>query len=298
MRIEFVEAGFLKGFQDQLNALESEIEYPIADGADFFTIDHGVDYTAFFTGLGDPRFLVAVDGDRLKGTICGILRRCTQGGKTFPSIYGSDLKLAPEVRGTGLWRKMLWKGFALSMRPSFFSQWKIGYVAAMQGERGDVMRTAKGLHAAKMGRASARLAIYFVEPAKLAALDPTGAPPPPTTPGLDFSPDAGVDWVTTAGRKDLRLKSTGQPWPLVHLPQGPHAWVPTFAHYLQRTGAALVASGRPGPCCFSLDQRLGDHIDWLASRGVEFGALCTIYSFRMPGGPRPEPWVHLATSQI
>ncbi|MBV8762117.1 MAG: GNAT family N-acetyltransferase [Deltaproteobacteria bacterium] len=296
MKIEFVDPGFLKGYQDQLRALEAQIEYPIADGADFFTIDHGDDYTAFFTGLGDPRFLVAVDGDRLKGTICGILRRATQGGKTFPTVYGSDLKLAPEVRGTGLWRKMLWKGFALSMRPSFLSQWKMGYVAAMQGERGDVMRAAKGIHAAKMGKASARLAIYFIEPSRLAALDPTGAPPPPTTPGLDFSPDAGGDWVTTAGRKDLRLKSTGKPWPLLHLPQGPHAWVPTFAHYLQRTAATLV--DQPGPCCFSLDQRLGDHIEWLASRGIEAGAMCTIYSFRLPGGPRPEPWVHLATSQI
>lgn len=298
MRIEFVDSAELKGYQDQLRALEAGIEYPIADGADFFTIDHGDDYTAFFTGLGDPRFLIAVDGDRLKGSICGILRRCSQGGKSFPSIYGSDLKLAPEVRGTGLYRKMLWKGFALSMRPSFLSQWKLGYVAAMQGDRGDVMRAATGLHAAKMGKASARLAIYFVEPAQLARLDPGNAPPPPTTPGLDLSPDADGDWVTTAGRKDLRLKSTGQPWPLVHLPRGPHAWLPTFADYLQRCGTALVAAGRPGPCCFSLDQRLADHIEWLASRGVEPGATCTIYSFRMPRGPRAEPWVHLATSQI
>src|SRR6185312_3460065 len=87
MQIGFIEAAELKPYQDQLCALEQGIEYPIADGADFFTIDHGEDYTAFFLGLGDPRFLVALDGDRLKGTICGILRRCTQGGKTFPTVY-------------------------------------------------------------------------------------------------------------------------------------------------------------------------------------------------------------------
>ena len=27
--------------------------------------------------------------------------------------------------------------------------------------------------------------------------------------------------MTTAGTKDLRLESTGRPWPLVHLPLGP-----------------------------------------------------------------------------
>jgi hypothetical protein len=296
MDIQFVDAHQLRAYQDQLRALEGGIEYPIADGDDFFTIDHGEDYTAFFTGLGDPRFLIAVEGGRLKGTICGILRRCTQGGRTFPSVYGSDLKLAPEVRGTGLWKKMLWKGFWLSMRPSFLKQWKIGYVAAMQGERGDVMRTAKGMHAAKMGKASARLAIYFIEPAKLAGLDASGAPPPPPLVGLDLSPDAEADFTTTAGRKDLRLKSTGKPWPLVHLPRGPHAWTPSFAAYLKRCGEALA--GQPGPCCFSLDHRLADHIEHLESRGIHAGATCTVYSFRMPGGPRPEPWVHLATSQI
>jgi hypothetical protein len=298
MKIDFVDAAHLRQFQEQLRALEGGIEYPIADGADFFTIDHGDDYTAFFTGLGDPRFLIAVEGDRLQGTICGILRRCAQGGKIYPSVYGSDLKLAPEVRGTGLWKKMLWKGFFLSMRPSFLKQWKIGYVAAMQGERGDVMRTAKGMHAAKMGKASARLAIYFIEPARLAAIDPAGAPPPPSSAGLDLSPDATAPWMTTAGKKDLRLKSTGKPWPLQHLPLGPSHWTPSFAAYLQRCGQALVDGGHPGPCCFSLDHRLADHIEHLESRGIHAGATCTVYSFRMPGGPRPEPWVHLATSQI
>jgi hypothetical protein len=59
-----------------------------------------------------------------------------------------------------------------------------------------------------------------------------------------------------------------------------------------------MRAGLPGPICFSLDERLADHVDWLASRGVTTGAACTIYTFRMPGGPRPLPWVHLATSQI
>lgn len=298
MRIEFVDAATLRGYQAQLHRLEEGIDYPIGDGSDFFTIDHGADYTAFFTGLGDPRFLIAIDGDRLVGSVCGILRKASQGGREFPSVYGSALKLAPEVRGTGLWKKMLWKGFFLSMRPSFLRQWKIGYVAAMMGARGDVMRASKGVHAAKMGTPAARLSIYFVAPEQLARLDPTGAPPPPSSPGLDFSPDAEAQWVTTAGKKDLRLRSTGQPWPLVHLPLGPHAWTPSFAAYLQRCGAALIAGGKAGPCCFSLDQRLPEQIEWLASHGIATDTSCTIYTFRMPGGPRPDPWVHLATSQI
>jgi len=303
MDIQFIDAVGLRPYLAQLRELEGSIPYPIGDGADSFTIDHGEDYTRFFTGLGDPRFLIAVDRGELCGIVCGILRRSVQRGRSYASVYGSDLKLAKRVRGTGLWKKMLWKGFFLAMQPSFLLQWRIGYVAAMRGDKGDVMRTARGLHAARLAHPAASLAIYFVEPERLARLDLGGAPPPPRPAGLDFSPDAGVGAtpagvISTAGRKDLRLRSTGEPWPLQHLPLGPAAWSPTHGAYLRAAGASLLASGQPGPCCFSLDQRLADHVGWLASRGITSGATCNVYTFRLPIGPRPDPWVHLATSEI
>ncbi len=303
MKIQFLYAQEMSPYQDQLRALEEEIQYPIADGADFFTIDHGDDYTAFFRKMGDARFLLAVDRDRVVGTICAVVRTATKGGRTYRTFYASDLKLSPDVRGKGLWKKMGWKGLFLALRPSILKDWRMVYVAAMQGERGDVTRAGKGMNVSKLGAPTARLSIYFVEPARLAALRVEGAPPPPSGAGLDLSPDAPASvtapgWTSTAGCKDLRLRSTGEPWPLVHLPLGPSAWTPTFAAYLQRCGQAIVREGRPGPCCFSLDERLADQIDWLLSKGIEAGATCNVYSFRLPGAPRREPWLHLATLQI
>lgn len=299
MRIDVVDRAGLRPYERSLRALERSIEYPIADGADAFTIDHGEDYTAFFAGLGEPSFIIAVDGDEVVGILAAIQRRARGEDRDVPTIYGADLKLAPRARGTGLARRMSWRGFLFGMRPSVLARWRVAYVAAMRGSRGDVMRSARGLHAARLARRGATLAIYFVEPERLARLRDDRAPPPPPTGGLDLSPGpVETTFTSTAGRKDLRLRSTGEPWPLQHLPLGPAAWQPTLGAYLRRAGEAVAAAGHPGPCCFALDERLADQIAWLRAEGVTPGAACTVYSFGLPGAPAPSPWVHLATSEI
>jgi hypothetical protein len=212
-------------------------------------------------------------------------------------MYGGDLKIAKEYRGGRLSRRYLWWAFGKAIRA--LPQWRIAYAAAMRGSRGDVMRTARGFNPMKLGLPAARLAVYFADPAKLAALDPTGCPATPPLDGVDFSPEPACSppgLLSTRGRKDLRLESTGQPWPLVHLPLGPRGWRPTWGHYLRSCGAALA--GSDAQACFAIDERLTDHIGWLASAGVEAGAVCTVYALRVPGTKRFAPWVHLATCDI
>jgi hypothetical protein len=301
VRFQLVDAAGLAPYAGDLRRLEASIEYPIGDGADQFTIDHGERYPAFFDALGETNFLIAVDRGELVGILIGVGRAAIANGRRIDTIYGADFKLARRVRGTGLARKMLWRAFGISLSPRFLLRWRLAYVAAMRGARGDFMRSARGVHAAKLASPAATLAIYFVPPRVLAGLDVAHAPPPPTPTGLDLSPDAasrspGV--TSTAGRKDLRLRSTGQPWPLVHLPLGPRSWLPTWGAYLRRAGEALVREGAAGPVCFGIDERISDHTAWLAAQGVSRGAVCNVYSFRKPGAPRPGPWVHLATSEI
>ena len=301
VRIEIVGADGLQPYLDDLRQLESEIRYPIGDGNDFFTIDHGERYDAFFASLGAPMFMIAVDGERLVGVFAGIERTARADGATVKTIYGADFKLAASVRGTGLSRRMIWKGFLTGMNPAFLRRWRVAYVTAMRGAHGDVMRSVRGFHVAKLARPGARLAVYFVEPQRLAALRVEGAPPPPPSSGMDLSPDPAhrpPGLASTAGTKDLRLHSTGAPWPLVHLPLGRSAWLPTHAAYLRRAGEAIVAEGLPGPACFAVDDRLDDHVAWLTAQGITPGAVCTVYTFGLPGAPKPAPWVHLATSEI
>ena len=302
VRLVHVPAQELAPYQEGLRRLEAGIQYPIGDGADHFWIDHGPRYADFFSGLGEAHFLLALDGEEVVGSFAAVGRFAEGAGRRVAALYGADLKIAPAHRGGALARRFVCRGLVEVFRPSTRRRWpwRIAYVAAMRGERGDVMRSARGrFNPMRLARAAARLAVYFARPDVLAALPDRGCPPPPAGGGLDLSPQAthGPDGtVSTAGRKDLRLESTGRAWPLVHLPRGPAAWRPTWSAYLAGAGRALAASG--ATACFAIDERLTDHVAWLAGVGVQPGATCTVYALRLPFAPRPVPWVHLATSEI
>jgi hypothetical protein len=301
MRVEAIYARDLKNYSDQLRALEREMTYPIADGGDHFYIDHGADYGRFFLEMSrdpnDPNasgFLVAFDGERVVGTWGGVIRTALVGDREVTSIYFGDYKVARDHRGGKVTGAMWIKALGL-MRHGEIRAVRVFYAAAMRGARGDVMRTARGrVRLMKFGRPDGTLAIYFVAPEKLASLDLSSAPEPPRGEGLDLSPHTLVDHLSTAGRKDLRLVSTGKPWPLEHLPLGPRHWTDGLGGYLKRCGEKLSNT----TCCFAVDQRLDDHVRWLRGQGIEPGAACTVYTFRLPPARGPIAWTHLATSEI
>lgn len=313
IRVHHVDAATIARWVPGLAALERDISYPISDGADRFRIDHGPDYHPFFSTLGEAHFLVAAEGDRVVGTIAGILRRATFGERSITTAYACDYKIAPEHRGGGLASRMLLRGLAeiLSpLSPSSYRSFRYVYGAAMRGAKGDVLRSARGaLNPLRLVAPAARLHLYFVAPAALARLEPAGCPDSVPPGGLELSPDAaaiaeGPGIVSTAGRKDYVLESTGAPWTLVHLPLGPSAWRPTLGHHLRAGGEALLARGAPGPVCFAIDERLVAHVTWLRGQGLEPGATATIVTWRFPfpgervPDPREYPWIHLASSEI
>jgi hypothetical protein len=305
IRFVFVTPAELGPYIEGLRAIERATEYPIGDGADVFTIDHGDAYSPFFSTVGqDPRFLVALDGARVVGGAVGMYRDVRIRGRMVRACYGADWKLGHEYRGLGVARQMMTWGFSLLFKDPTLRAWRYGYVAAMRGADGDVMRVVKGLHPGKLVKAAGTLAVYFVEPSRLAALSLAGTPATP-------DPDAGVDLsyvptghveapglVSTAGMKDLRLRSTGQPWPLVHLPYGPSRWTPSWGAYLRACGESLVVDRPSSVACFAIDHRLDTHIAWLGSQGIAPGAACTVYALDLTLRARRAAWLHLATSEI
>ncbi|MGD0527440.1 MAG: GNAT family N-acetyltransferase [Polyangiaceae bacterium] len=304
IRFVFVTPAELGPYAEGLRAIERATEYPVGDGVDAFTIDHGADYYPFFASVGqDPRFVVGLDGDRVVGGVVGMYRDVRIRGRMVRGCYGADWKLARDYRGRGVARQMMTWAMGLPFKDPSLRGWRYGYVAAMRGAQGDVMRVVKGLHPGKLVKAAGTLAVYFVEPSRLAALSLDGTPAPPDADdGVDLSyvPSGHVDppgVVSTAGMKDLRLKSTGQPWPLVHLPYGPSRWKPTWGAYLRACGEAL-ASRLPAVACFAIDERLDTHISWLASQGIAPGATCTVYALDLTLRARRAAWLHLATSEI
>jgi hypothetical protein len=185
-----------------------------------------------------------------------------------------------------------------------FRRWKLAYFAAMHGDRGDVTHSFGPLNPGRLLRSLGTLNLYFVDPQILSSL-PLDAPPNPNGAGLNLSPRT-ADRISTAGRKDLRLMSTGAPWPLQHLSQPPDAWGDSLADYLHRCAAL---DWKPDEiACFALDRRLEAHGEWLARHSVLPGAACTIYGLFWPGFSRGTTrrkrslsaldWVHLATAEI
>lgn len=302
IRTVLVDAAGLAPYAAQLRALERDITYPLSDGAERFWIDHGPDYHPFFSQLGDAHFLLALDGDRVVGTLSGVLRAARANGVPVETAYLCDFKIARGHRGGRVARTMALTALGLAATQRRFQRWRYAYGAAMRGATGDVMRSARGLHPGRLFAPTATLRLFFARPEALASLDPAGCPLTPATLGLDLSPDVAtahpLGLVSTAGRKDLRLVSSGEPWPLVHLGLGPNAWAGRWSDYLRRAGAAAQREQPGALACFALDERLTAHLDWATAAGLSSDTVCTVYGWRLPGGPPPTAWAHLSTSEI
>lgn len=292
-RLLLTDASGLRPFARSLAALEREITYPIADGRDRFFIDHGERYSDFFTTLGDARFLLALSGDEVVGCVVGVFREARLGDRVLRAAYLCDLKVSARRRGTGLARRMATFAIGRAIVDPRLWRWRLAYGAAMRGESGDVMRSVRGLHAGRLLGHDATLAVYFVPAEKLADSRVSGCPPNPGGIGLELSARDQPAALTTAGKKDLRLVSTGRPWPLVHLPRGPREWSPNLAAYLGEAAKTLPADALT---CFALDERHADHRAWLASHDITPGASCAVYTLALTSAPHA--WTHLATSEI
>jgi hypothetical protein len=281
---------------EQLAALERDITYPLDDGRDRFAISHGPAYHPFFSALGEAHFLLALEGERVIGCVAGVRKPVQTPRGEVAAVYLGDLKVHADWRGRRVPARMMAKALAISLGDWSDLHWRFAFGAAMRGDRGDVMRSVKGANVMRLGSTFATLDLYFTAPAVLAALNPNGAPATPTAPGLDLSPAEQRDVVSTAGRKDFVLRSSGKPWTLVHLPRGPAGWGESHAAYLRRGGALLA--GEPGPACFAIDRRLTAEREFLGSRGLTPGAVCTVYALATTTKVRSAAWVHLATSEI
>jgi hypothetical protein len=307
LRYPIVDAAGLMPYIDGLRAVEADILYPIADGADSFAIDHGPAYHPFFTELGrQARFMVVLKDDRVVGGTAGVWRDATLGEHTLPTLYMGDLKLAREVRGKAVPARMYWRAMLALYTQRELRGWSLIWGAAMRGVRGDVTHTMRGAHPGRIALRLSSQQLYFVDPAQLAALDLSGQPCAPEGIALDLSPELAAPktppMISTRGKKDFRLTSSGQPWPLLHIALGPAQLAGGLGSALKR-GAAMAAAHEPGAvCCFGLDDRLTDHIGWLAARGVHPGAVCNVIGFPidtiLPASIEAARWTHLCSAHI
>lgn len=236
-------------FDSRLSDFERAFRYPLGD--DFFRIDHGDDYLAFFATLGEPHLFLAMQGDEIRGALVAVHRR-------FPkhAYYVGDLKVAAGQPGhfTGLQLIQAFERIArgaptygISMDPA---DGRNRLVELVQRSRRAGMSRACGLVFFSLG------------------YDDWNA-------SEDCLREAfgNLGWIDHRGRKDIVLESTRAPMPLLHLQHKPlgRAEVdgprPGHIHMFcmpedHPCAADLVARGQRVSAQASVLQRGLDDVDW------------------------------------
>lgn len=291
-------------YGEALREIERSILYPVSETRDQFSIVHGQRYDAFFTAMGKSRFIVALDDDRVCGIAAFTWKKVIVNGRTYTGLYLADMKLAKAYRGKKIMLRMIWFGFIKWLSSRRYGGWDFVFGAAMRDGTADVTRSFSGLHLGKLAQATGVLDIYFCPPETLANIN-DAAPAYPSGNTIALLSQIDDDIKDNNGLKEFRLASTGQAWPLFHLPFPVTCWEEGLGTYLKRCAEQLQQSPHypdDAIACFALDRRLTAHKQWLADNGIQPGAVCTVYDWSVPFiGKSPvssADYIHLSTSDI
>ncbi len=191
-------------YQARIAALERGITYPL--GEDFFEIDHGDDYFAFFDRLGEPSYWVALDGERVVAVGAGVLRTVPGAGRTW---YGCDLKVHADYRDRRIPLQMALRGFPLT-----YPRCPHGYGISMNPGDGSENRVVRLLLRMRLVPVTVGpiLEIFSLDADAMRAAAPRLA-----------STLGPLSYLSLGGIKDIVLRSTGAPMPLLHVQHGPCA---------------------------------------------------------------------------
>ncbi|MFK7990255.1 MAG: hypothetical protein AB8I08_29815 [Sandaracinaceae bacterium] len=235
-------------YASRVAALEASARYPLGD--DFFTLDHGADYFAFFDRMGQTTHDVVLDRDRVVAVSARVLRRI--GDET--AWYLCDLKVHPDYRGrhlpfrmaahaiAGAYRRCS-RGYGISMNPS-------------GGRENRVVRLLNRMRVVPLKHA-AELVLFSLDAAQMADVA-----------ALVTAHRGPLSYLSLRGVKDVVLASTGAPMPLLHVQFGPCA----------ETGQADVQPGAVHMFCSPRGDALTDA---LLTRGVPEDASAAVVQHGM-----------------
>ena len=247
----------------RLQEFENVAEYPYGD--DFFKLDHGADYFAFFARMGEPVFHVALDGEKIAACAAGVLRTLEIEGRKVKAWYLCDLKVARDYASAKIPAKLFKKNlFANYLKCSR------GYAVSMNPAAGK-NRVIKLIERFKWIpiRYAGKLNFYsFDRPAAEKFHD-------------ELCGAVGeVSYLSLEGKKDLTMKSTNARLPLYHIQHG---------------AQAVSATANPGKdgtymiCCSE-----NSELDELLHKKFPVSATASVLSHRL----NPKDWNFILTSDI
>lgn len=182
-------------WKSSLHQFEEHFTYPL--GADTFSIDHGSDYLAFFKRMGNAHLYASEVEGKIVAVGAGIIQN------RFKAWYLCDMKVHPEFRG----RKIPLKMFRKYFLPCYLKSQR-GFALNMEessGKKNPITKIMETLPWTPLKK-GARIVFYYEDAANtLKAMEILKS----KRPGISFSSLLGI--------KDLVLKSTGKPIPLLHM---------------------------------------------------------------------------------
>lgn len=256
-----------KFFQSQIAGLEKGTSYPL--GEDRFEIDHGEDYFAFFTRLGQLHYYVVLDRDRVVAVAAAILRQVPPASREKPETvwYLCDLKVHPEYRGRYLPVSIFVHAF-----PKLYPLSPHAYALSMDADRERPNRVAlmlKRFPLAPMSIAT-KLGIVSLDAKRMQKVEP-----------ILREHFGCVSYLSLEGKKDIILQSTRAPMPLLHVQFGPCA----------EQGLTQPVDDYVHMFCVSMDHPL---IEVLKGQAIYPSATATVIHHRM----EKWDWGFILTSDI
>jgi hypothetical protein len=191
-------------FSSRVQELENIASYPFGD--DFFKIDHGLNYFSFFERLGKVTFRVALHQGKVVACAAGVLRSLQLDGIITKAWYLCDLKVHPDFLGKRIPSKIFRKNLIAN-----YIKCGRAYAVSMNPPDGEnrVVRLLKKFSWLPF-RQSTKLNFYNLTYPQLLQF-------------VERNKLGPQSFLSLKGKKDLIMKSTGQPMKLLHFQHGQFA---------------------------------------------------------------------------
>lgn len=203
--LEFCDDEWQK-YNQACTQLEEGIQYPLDH--DYFELDHGKDYYAFFRRLGHLRFFAAITAeDEVAGVIAAI-KRPDCSATLANSWYLADLKVALKHQGLHVPRML----FAHMIECLPRDQIKFYGICMNESDgRNRIVPLLKRVSSLPLQEGE-QLNMYNLTAQQVTHL---------STAIIEHKQEFG--FLSLAGKKDLIMQSNQQPLPLLHFQFGPFA---------------------------------------------------------------------------
>ena len=295
IRVELLSAAQLAAHQDQLAEFERAFTYPL-EGELTFRIDHGINYAAFFEGIGNPVFSVLFDGDLIVGILVGMQKTIRIRGRDLRAVYYGDLKIRPDYQKRGLTKRLYRALIGRWLRtPSTYFACHYG-IAMQKGENNTFVNLRRRWFFRRFGELSLQL-VFFATPKQLAQI----APSPNLDEralmkrALDLAPRVSGLVVSTRGKKDLWLDKASAPMNFTHF-AGHQLFADSYLSSLKKAGEQ--ADGHYDQICFALDSRRTALINHLKANAINPTGSATVYALPSPVSLLKPTCVCVSTSEI